>query len=214
MIDLKKFARAVHSHYLSEFDGFWRWKLETENENDHILDYAHREETSKRLWTILRGWQAYRPSDSTVCLGILEESLWKMADSYNQIRSYSLLEFDQVPEKPLESVWHELGRVKEKEGKRDLQGYYSIVSLSKHLMFLWGQTLAFDSIVRRNIDWSFNVPKSSRWCLEDWKRVMTSFQEGLGRDEETLEAFRKESLRRYGTDSIVPHGRFFDIYYH
>jgi len=197
---------------MSEFDGFWRWKLEIETQKDHILDDAHRREAYRRLWTILPRWQTYRPTKSTVCLRILEDSLGKMADAYNQIRSYSLLEFDEVPNKQLELIWHELGRVKEKDGKRDLYGYYSIVSVSKHLMFLWGQTLAFDSKVRARIP--YNAPKGNRWCLEDWKRVMRSFQEDLRRDRETLDAFNRESLRRYGTCSIVPHGRFFDIYYH
>jgi len=214
MIDVKEFARAASAHYMSEFDGFWRWKLEVETKKDHILDDAHRREACRRLWTILRGWQAYRPSDSTVCLRILEDSLGKMADAYNQIRSYSLLEFDEVPNKPLELVWHDLGRVKEDDGKRDLYGYYYIVSLSKHLMFLWGQTLAFDSKVRARIPWPYNAPKGNRWCLEDWKRTIRSFQEDLRRDRETLDAFNRESLRRYGTSFIVPYGRFLDMYYH
>lgn len=217
MIDLKEFRtklRTFNKSYMSEFDGFWRWKLEMETRNNHILDDAHRGETCRRLWTILRGWQAYRPYDSTACLRILEDSLGKMADAYNEIRSYSLLELNEVPNKSLELIWHELGRVKEEGGKRNVSAYYYIVSLSKHLMFLWGQTLAFDSRVRARIPWSYDAPKDNRWCLKDWKRVMRNSQEDLRRDQEALRAFNDESLRRYRTDSIVPYGRFLDIYYH
>lgn len=214
MIDLEEFKAKLRARYMSKFHEFWRWKVKTETKREHILDDNYRNQACSKLWSILRGWQAYRPYNPTACLRILEDSLVKMADAYNQIRNYSLLEFDKIPEKPLELIWHELGRVKEKDGKRDPYGYYYIVSLSKHLMFLWGQTLAFDSRVRARIPWSHNAPKGKRWCLEDWKRVMRSFLEDLRTNRETLDAFNKESLKRYGTDSIVPYGRFFDVYYH
>lgn len=217
MIDLEEFRTKLTTfsqYYMRDFDGFWKRKLQIETEEHHILSDSHRRETCRKLWTILRGWQAYRPYNSTACLGILEDSLERITDAYNQIRNYSLLEFDHVPDKPLELIWHELGRVKEEDGRRDPYGYYYIVSLSKHLMFLWGQTLAFDSRVRARIPWSYHAPKGNRWCLEDWKRVMSSFQEELRDSRETLDTFNRESLRRYGTDSIVPYGRFFDVYHH
>ena len=213
MIDLEQFRTKLRTRYMSKFDGFWRWKIKTETEEEHILDDNYRNQACSKLWSILRGWHAYRPYDSTPYLRVLKGALKKMADSYNQIRTYSLLEFDKVPDKPLRLIWHELGRVKKIGGRKNKHGY-SIVSLSKHLMFLWGQTPAFDSRVRTHIPGSYNVSKSNRWCFEEWKRVLGSFQEGLSRQPEDVDAFKEESLKRYGTDSTVPHGRFLDIYYH
>lgn len=217
VLDLNEFRKKLQTfnkHYLKDFDRFWVWKLKEETRNEHILDDSHREETCRRLWVTLRGWQAYRPYNSNECLRILEDSLRKMSDAYNQIRVFTLLEFDEVPSKPLELIWHELGRVKEEGGETDTHGYYYIVSLSKHLMFLWGQTLAFDSRVRARIPWSYNAPKGNRWCFDDWKRIMKSFQEDLRQDREALNAFRSETLNRFGANPIVPYGRYLDVYYH
>lgn len=50
--------------------------------------------------------------------------------------------------------------------------------------------------------------------LEDWKRVMVHFEEDLRASSEIVDAFRKESLKWYGSDCMVPYGRFLDIYYH
>jgi len=220
IIDLKKFVskiRTFDSYYMKQFDGFWRWKLKTETEGKHILDENHRRETCRRVWSILRGWQAYRPCDSTVCLKVLKDSLRNASEAYNQIRSYTLLEFDKVSNHSLELIWHELGRIKEEGGNTSGSGHYYIVSLSKHLMFLWGQTLAFDSRVKAHIP-RFNiysyVINHTKWSFETWKTVMGNFQEGLKQMPQVVDLFKKESIRRYGTDSNVPYGRFLDIYYH
>jgi len=137
-----------------------------------------------------------------------------MADSYNQIRTYSLLGFDKVPDKPLNTIWHELGRVKESNGRRTKHGDYYIVSLSKHLMFLWGQTPAFDSKVRTRMPSSLNVPRKNRWSFEKWKRVLASIQKDINKEPEVVVAFKEESQEKYGTESTVPYGRFLDVYYH
>jgi hypothetical protein len=217
MIDLKEFRaklRTFEPYYMREFDEFWRWKIKTETERKHILDDKYRDQTCSKLWSILRGWQAYRPYNSTACLRVLEDALKKMADAYNQIRSYSLLEFDKIRDEPLKLIWHELGRVKEIGGRKNKYGYYYIVSLSKHLMFLWGQTPAFDSRVRTHIPWSYNVSKDNRWHFGEWKSVLERFQEDLSQEPEVVDSFKKESLKRYGTESMVPYGRFLDVYYH
>lgn len=214
MIDLEEFRAKLRTRYMSKFDGFWRWKIKTETEGEHILDDNHINQACSKLWSILRGWQAYRPHDSDACLRVLKDALKKMTDSYNQIRTYSLLEFDKVPDKLLNMIWHELGRVKEKDGRKNNYGYYYIVSLSKHLMFLWGQTPAFDSRVRTHIPRSYNASKNNRWHFGEWKRVMLSFREDLMQEPEAVNAFKAESLKMYGTESTVPYGRFLDVYYH
>jgi len=217
MLDIEKFRvklQSFNASYISDFDGFWRWKLSIETGKGHILNATHRGEACRKLWSILREWQAYRPFNSTACLRILKDSLETISDAYNEIRTYSLLQFDGLPAKPLELIWHELGRVKEEGGNKNDHGYYYIVSLSKHLMFLWGQTLAFDSKVRKHIPSSCGIPRDFRWNFEDWKRVMQQFKEDLKPRSEIVDAFNKESLKRYGTNSLVPYGRFLDIYYH
>ena len=66
----------------------------------------------------------------------LKDSLKRIADDYDQIRSYSLLEFKLTPERPLRKIWHELGRIKEPDGKRNPFGEYFVVAITKPLMLL------------------------------------------------------------------------------
>lgn len=217
MIDLKLFRSRLQTFvrldYAGDFEGFWRWKLRTEAKNDSILDDSHRRETYHRLCLILPGWLTYRPYDSAVCLRILRDSLRNMCDAYNQVRSYTLLEFDKIPDEPLRLIWHELGRAKEDDGKKNPAGYSYIVSICKPLMFLWGQTLAFDSLVRENAPSRYNIPKSNQWSFENWARVMEKIQQDLKQSSEVVDFFKEISTEKYGTDSIVPYGQFLDLYY-
>jgi hypothetical protein len=130
----------------------------------------------------------------------------------NQIRRYSLLEFERVPGEPLELVWHELGCVKEFE--KNPVGYYPAMATTKPLMFLWGQTLAFDSVVRRRMPKLriFSVT-NDYWSFEDWKKVMVRFQKSLKQQPEAISLFKKVSQKEYGMDTIVPYGQFIDLYY-
>lgn len=145
---------------------------------------------------------------------ILEISLGRISEAYNQIRSYSLLEFNEVPQEPLELIWHELGRVKEKDGVIEPKGDYYIVPISKPLMFLWGQTLVFDSKVRVRVPRSFKVPRyDTRWHFKEWSRIMAKFQEDLREQPETVDIFKQVSREKYGSDSTVPYGQFLDLYY-
>lgn len=217
MIDQKEFKHRLQTFeqldYAGDFKGFWKWKLRTELKNAHILDDAHRRETYHRLSLILPGWLTYRPFDSAACLKILKDSLRNMSEAYNQVRSYTLLEFDEIPDEPLELIWHELGRAKEVGGNKNSTGYYYIVSICKPLMFLWGQTLAFDSLVRENVPLRYNVPKSNRWSFENWERVMKKIQRNLKQNSEATDFFKQASREKYETDSIVPYGQFLDLYY-
>jgi len=217
IIELNQFGSRLQSYdrldYAGDFKGFWRWKLRTETKDEHILDDSHRTQTYHRLRSILPRWGTYRGAPGIRWREILEDSLERMSEAYDQIRSYSLLEFDKVPDEPLKSIWHELGRVKEHGGNRNPGGCYYIVAISKPLMFLWGQTLAFDSIVRTRVPRSYNVPRDTRWYFEEWKSVMERFQEGLKQQPEDVKFFKEISNEKYGTDSLVPYGQFLDLYY-
>jgi len=217
MIDLTQFRSRpqafVRLDYAVDYEGFWRWKLEIETKNEHILDDNHRRETYHRLCLTLPRWLTYRGAPGIKWREILEDSLDRISEAYDQIRSYSLLEFSEVPDDPLELIWHELGRVKENAGNRNSAGLYYIVAITKPLMFLWGQTLAFDSIVRTHVPRSYNVPKCTQWCFDEWKRVIESFQVGLKQQPEDVELLKEVSQEKYGTDSIVPYGQFLDLYY-
>ena len=153
MIDLERF-KSFFSHYNSwlwDFIDFWKWKLEIETDGKHILDDNFREKTFRKLSFILPRWQTYRPFSSSQCLRILKNSLERVSDAYSTIKGYSLLEFNEIPDEPLELIWHELGRTKEEHGNKNHGGWYYTVAVCKPLMLLWGQTLAYDSIVRENV---------------------------------------------------------------
>lgn len=81
-------------------------------------------------------------------------------------------------------------------------------------MFLWGQTLAFDSVVRGFMPkFGLSGLTDSNWSYETWKKVMLKFQDLLKERLEVVELFQKVSLNEYGTDSYVPYGQLIDLYY-
>ncbi len=204
---------------MRDFDNFWKWRLRNESRNEHILDDNHLRETASKdyykLPGILRRWKAYRKSKNSEPYVTLQDSLRNISKAYDRIRSYSLLEFDRTPHDTLELIWNELGRVKEYGGNINSYGRYYVISVCKPLMLLWGQTLAFDSRVRAHIPRLRNVRglRDRRWSFTAWKQAMESFQETLNQEPEVVDSFKEVSLQKYGTDSIVPYGRFFDIYY-
>ena len=194
---------------MKEFDSFFRWKLNVEQTNAHILDDTHRKIAYVRLCPILSSWTAYRPKKSKdEWEPLLREALNNISDAYNQIRKFSLLEFTTIPTQPLKEIYHELGRVKEYLGQRS--DYYYILAIGKPLMILWGQTLGFDSNVRANAPM---VPTSNSWSFDTWHQVMTRLQKTLTQECEVVNEFNHEARTRYNSDSIVPYGRFLDIYW-
>ncbi|MBE0512692.1 hypothetical protein IBX38_06555 [Candidatus Bathyarchaeota archaeon] len=209
----RSFRKIDYKTYPYCFGQFWKWKVRTETESVHILDAEHIGQAYKKLSETLKIWQWHRPDKFSKLGKKLKDALEKMRDPYNQIRGYSLLEFSEIPKKTLESIWHELGPVKTAEGKNP-GGYYLVMATTKPLMFLWGQTLAFDSIVRgrlRKLD--IHGLRDDRWDFETWKNVMATFQESLKQQPEVVNLFKEVSRNEYGTDSIIPYGQFLDLYY-
>jgi hypothetical protein len=202
--------------YDDDFNKFWKWKLETENETAHILDYVHRDETHRKLCEMAGKWQVYRHTKNKDWKKTLKDSLERMADAYNQIRRYSLISFNEVPQKPLELIWHELGRVKEENWNKNRDGNYYTVAITKPLMFLWGHTLAFDSNVRKSMP-LFDIPQmvlnDYKWNFETWSKVVKGFSDFLKESSAIIDLSKKKSIEKYGTDYRVPYGRFLDMYY-
>jgi len=218
MIDIKNFQSRIDSfplEYMRNFDYIWKWKMNIESSGaSNIFDNKHKGETYRRLCTILPKWQTYRNGDNADPLRTLKDSVTNISEAYNQLRTYTLLDFNKVPFEALEIIWHELGRVKEYNGKRVKHGYYSIISVCKPLLLIWGQTLAFDSFVRKHIPRSYNAPRySTRWSLDEWMKVMREFSKRLKKDRKILEFIGNTSEERYGKNAIIPYGRFLDIYY-
>ena len=218
MISPEVMAKRIASFpkkYMNNFDYVWRPKIRTEtNKSDHILDENHRKYFHSLLRVILPKWQTYRSSENSCPLEMLKESLDNISEAYNQIHNYTLLEFEDVPRKPLELIWHELGRVKERDGQRNERGNYYAISVCKPLLLLWGQTLAFDMFVRKHLPKSYDIFQySSRWTVNEWIRIMKKISNELNNSQEVIEFIKKESAKRYGKETVVPYGRFMDIYY-
>jgi hypothetical protein len=214
----QSFRKVDSETYPYGFGEFWRWKLRTENKRKHILDAEHVKETHDRLSQTLKAWQWHRPDRFSEALARrLLDGLEKIRDAYNQIRSYSLLEFNEIPNEPLEFIWHELGCIKT-GGSRNPPGYYLVMPTTKPLMFLWGQTLAFDSIVRpivraRMLKFDISRLSDNYWDYATWKKVMGRFQESLKQQPNVVDFFKEVSRKEYGADSTVPYGQFLDLYY-
>lgn len=201
--------------YMANFDYVWKWKIKVESKSsDQILDEDHIKEAYARLSEILPRWQTYRNGDSSEPLEILKESLDRISEAYGELRNYTLLDFESIPHETLETVWHELGRAKEKDGRKNENGHYYIIAVTKPLMLIWGQTLAFDSHVRKHLAKNYRIPKYSwKWNLDEWIDTMKQLSRYLNTDQRIVELMRKESKARYEQDVIVPYGRFLDIYY-
>jgi len=186
--------------------------MQVENTSDHVLSEERRKETFERLKPILRSWQAYRGGRNSDIWKSLKESLGRISPEYDRIRQLSLLHFSEVPDEALRLIWHELGRVKEYRAEKN--NSYCVIAVCKPLMLLWGQTLAFDSHVRKNLPTRFNVPISNRWSYEQWKTVMQGLESEMKDSPADISQIDQKAMERYCTKSVVPYGRFLDMYYY
>lgn len=213
--EFKKRIKAFPQRYWDNFDEVWKWKLKVETEGSaHSLDEDHRKEAYRRLSLILPRWQTYRNGNNSDSLGTLRDAISRIEEEYNQLRGYSLLEFDEVPTEILEKIWHELGRVKEKDGHRNKSGCYSAVAVSKPLLLIWGQTPAFDSFVRKHMAMTYDIPKyACNWNLDAWINALKQLSRTLNDNEETVKLMKDETIKRYGKGTTVPYGRYIDVYY-
>ena len=218
MFDRDLFSKRLQLYnrleYSSDFEKFWKYKLRTETENAHILDDEFRIDTYRMLCRILPKWKTYRGVQGIKWEVTLKDSLKNMSEVYNKIKNYSLLEFDDIPIEPLNLIWHELGRIKERNGNWNPNGIYYVVAVTKPLMFLWGQTPAFDSNVRAHVPSFFNVSKyKTRWSFEDWRKIMLEFQATLNKQPEEVAFIRQISHEKFGEYVNVPYGQFLDLYF-
>jgi len=143
LIDIKLLINSLNSFssgyrtrkYDQQFNDFWQWK-EHVRKTESILDKVHVYETWNRLRKILRGWQTYRGTRNEYPYRDLKTSLIDIAESYDILNGYSILEFKKISKQRLESIWHNLGRVKEPEGKKNEEGSYFVIAVCKPLMLL------------------------------------------------------------------------------
>jgi len=213
--EFKKRIDAFPQRYIDNFEYVWKWKVAVETDGSaHVLDKDHRKEAYSRLCKILPKWQTYRMGDNSEPLKTLKESLDNISEAYNHLRKFTLLDFENIPPEILETVWHELGRAKEKDGNKNAQGRYFIIAVTKPLLLAWGQTLAFDSKVRKHTPKNYNIPKyACKWTLNQWTKAMKQFSTNLNFNPKFMDTIKKESEKRYGKEATVPYGRFLDIYY-
>jgi len=207
----KEFEKLDFKSRPHTFSGFWRYKITLEKQEGHLLDDNNVNETLSKLGPILRIWQWHRPYEFECCFEPFKQAIKKVSNAYGKIRKFSLTEFDQIPINELEKIWLELGSIKP-------QGEYSqgelVMAITKPLMFLWGQTPAFDLVVREKMP-LFGVMgfRNIRWEFNTWINVMRKLQKYLDDNPEVLECFKKTSMEKYGADGKVPYGQFFDLYY-
>ena len=82
------------------------------------------------------------------------------------------------------------------------------------MMFLWGQTLAFDSYVRDKMPTGkVKFTKELTWTFNMWHNVMLEFQERILAQPEFIHLCKEICLREFGTDELVPYGQYYDLYY-
>ena len=200
--------------YMKDFNDFWIWKNKVESQDTSILDDKYIETTHTTLYEILKGWQTYRKGNNSNPSKTLKISLKNMRNDYDQIRKYTLLNFKDISEFKLRMMWHELGRVKEYEGETNESGDYYAVAVTKPLLLLWGQTLAFDTRVRRNLPRIHRVSAPDfRMGFSKWYGVMSSLSIELNESPEFIQEVQTISKEIYGEAAVIPYGRFLDIYF-
>jgi len=217
----QKFEEIVESRFNknSMYNSFWAWKLSIEaNTHTHILDSKHLNDTCNCLLNILPKWQTYRGVKCDY-KNVLPVSLKNIVKAYDEIRHYNLLEFDKIPQEPLQLIWHELGRVKEVGGKTRTNSDYYIIAVCKPLMFLWGQTPAFDSVNLEKMRIPSlcplpNIPNNTRWKFSDWYNALLELQSRLINDNKIVTYCDNKSLKVFKSIHVVPYGRYLDIYYY
>jgi hypothetical protein len=194
------------------FSNFWSYKLKIENETNHILDKENIERTLLKLGNILKKWEWNRPYSFEDCFKRLSQSLSRISESYNRIRNFSLKDFDKIPEKELRIIWKELGSTLEPQNNNQGQ---LIMPITKPLMILWGQTPTFDSAIRDYM-WFSNYKefKNPRWNCSFWLHIMSELSKFINQNTKVDETFRRIALKKYGTEKLIPYGRFFDIYFY
>lgn len=219
MIDLEiwqnRYDRYKTLDYANNFYDFWRWKVKVEKNNiNHILDYDHLSKTHDKLIPIMKAWQTYRPYDSDICLQYLKTSLVEIAPVYNKIRHHSLLDLESLPVEDLKYIWHKLGRAKELGGKEHSSTKYYAVAVTKPLMFLWGQTLAFDNLVRTRMpDFNNKGTANIRWTFYLWLIIMKKFRDKIVQNQDFIDLVRETAKKAFGSEKYIPYGQFIDLYY-
>jgi len=208
----KDFERLDFANRPHTFHEFWSYKLRVEKQNGHLLDNKNINETLARLGPILKIWKWHRPYEFEDCFEPFKKSVRSISDSYAKIRNFSLMEFDKAPVKDLERIWNAFGSVKP-EGSYGQCGEL-VMTITKPLMFLCGQTPAFDSVVREKMP-SFNLAgfKNTRWEFSLWINVMTKLRTYLNSNAELVSSFRRISTEKYGTEAMIPYGQFLDLCY-
>ena len=222
MIDLTEFEkrwlileRIEEKERPHTFTNFWFYKLKIENETNHILDKEHIERTISKLGNLLKKWDWNKPYSFEDCFNKLSQSLTRISESYNRIRHFSLKDFDKIHEQELRNIWKELGSAKETQDNVSNNLGQLIMPITKPLMILWGQTPTFDSVNRDDI-WFSNYKefKNPRWNYSFWIHIMKELSNFIKQNQKVDETFQQTTLKKYGTDRIIPYGRFFDIYFY
>ncbi len=221
MIDITEFEKRIRILERIEekekpytFSNFWFYKLKIEDKTNHILDKEHIERTILKLGNILKKWEWNKPYSFEHCIKKLSQSLTRIAEPYNRIRKVSLKDFDKIQEKELRNIWKELGSIKETKANIHSNLGQLVIPITKPLMILWGQTPIFDSVTRKDIWFSkYKEYKNPRWNCSFWIHIMKELSNIIKQNKEVDETFQQIALKKYGTNSLIPYGRFFDIYF-
>jgi len=213
-LKLRHAFKVFPKKYMKDFNDFWVWKNKVENQDTSILNDEYIETTHTMLYKILKGWQTYRPEMNFDPSKTLKISLKNMRNDYDLIRNYTLLNFKEIPGFKLRMIWHELGRVKEYEGETNEGGDYYAIAVTKPLLLLWGQTLAFDTKVRGNLPRRLGVSALDfRMGFSKWYGALSSLSVELKESPEFIKEVQLKSKEFYGEAAVIPYGRFLDIYF-
>jgi len=213
--NFKEAYRNFPQNYQNDFDDFWLWRNKIETKTEHILDRDHLDGTFNRLSPILKKWQYNRgPKCDEKPLDNLKLALNNISEEYAKIRNLSLLDISQFELELFQKIWNEIGDVKIIK-KEEPDENPLVISICKPLMLIWGQTLAFDTKVRKNFSYEYEKSflNKYRWSSNEWLYSLYLSNSLLKENKKFTEYLRTCSIKKYGKDCPVPYGRFLDIYY-
>lgn len=208
----------------SRFIKFWKNKINLENGGSCLLDQKQIENTSKELLEMAKKWRLYRPEKTDEINRRLCITLPKIRAEYEKIRKFNVLdiETEDFQIDTLKVVWTKLALIKDGNEEKKSRGEYLIMPPTKFLMFLWGQTPAFDEFLRgkdnrqKAENFKIHIYSNNYWSFDNWFDTLKLISKALNGNDifrKTIENLNEKYFNGVLGSSYVPYGFFIDAYF-
>ena len=225
---IKRFMESCTSDS-STFVNFWKRKIKLETNSESILDESNIDLTTNCLIGMAKSWKLYRGTKMVHIKNNLRNTLQQITSLYDTVRSKTLMDLgtkkvSEDLEKPLNDLWEKLASIKDKENS---EKSFLIMAPTKFLMFLWGQTPAFDEYLRTRYAkglWNKSSgdelnknpwTRNNRWTFKEWIGALNLIGDRIRKNnllKTKLEELNDRYFESKSENRIIPYGFFIDAY--